>query len=616
MSPNCSTVQTIPANGRDGSIQVLADGTQDLAALVGLFATDGVERHAVDYTRGFLLPVATPLSLLGLLGYVRALLKLGLGVEFCERTGFSTIPLRPFVGVRPYDTAYSERVVGTQYLERTVNEESISWRVVKRVLHTPESMPLTAGKGVRAMRDRRNQDLPYGIGMCTLDRSWGQRISALALASTGLTLTASIAGLPVLLSQADWTWSRFFASAGLIMSILLGGLPWCFICITEHLPFESSDWFRSDWKGGTVREKGRPDSSGQSLQRKNTLAYFAYEDQFYIFDCRATGKLSMRVAQSLSLLAAVSLTVSYICQYIELRVATSEACGIWLGVQGILAAIRIAIWHWSPNIPGFGRGDFTETELRWTDHRDHSFRDSLTELELVLCYASILRADSWPPNDNRREIQAQPQTFCLPLWLAIKTDDIRLSEALELGNRLRLNKGHDDECFSMLLNVSHYWDMPDYVFARWLQLRCRSYNHEVRFTANQRHMGIGTWVCRIVQGMDGRMHMVPGVSILVYTGRQANVEIFYFTHNEDPSSNTVCFPGFARIPGMQCLYRNHAELPNDYRSMPAIAAQAQESSYQAVLDELWRDLLSALSVLGLADRELTVGEPKGYTAPH
>ena len=51
---------------RGNGFQILADGTQDLAALVGLFATDGVERYTIDYTRGFLPPVTAPPSLFGL----------------------------------------------------------------------------------------------------------------------------------------------------------------------------------------------------------------------------------------------------------------------------------------------------------------------------------------------------------------------------------------------------------------------------------------------------------------------------------------------------------------------------------------------------------------------
>lgn len=111
---NTTSLNSNNAN-RDNDFQVLADGTQDLAALVGLFATDGVERYTIDYTRGFLPPVTAPLSLLGLLGYVRALLKLSLGADFCDRTGFSTASLRSYAGVRHRDVPQNERIIEVHY---------------------------------------------------------------------------------------------------------------------------------------------------------------------------------------------------------------------------------------------------------------------------------------------------------------------------------------------------------------------------------------------------------------------------------------------------------------------------------------------------------------------
>ena len=79
-SDTSSSSQNNSAN-RGNSFQILADGTQDLTALVGLFATDGVERYTIDSTRRFLPPATAPLSLLGLLGYVRGLLKMSLGIQ-------------------------------------------------------------------------------------------------------------------------------------------------------------------------------------------------------------------------------------------------------------------------------------------------------------------------------------------------------------------------------------------------------------------------------------------------------------------------------------------------------------------------------------------------------
>ena len=75
--------------------------------------------------------------------------------------------------------------------------------------------------------------------------------------------------------------------------------------------------------------------------RKNSFAYFANDDHFYIFDCRAVSNLAIRIIQVTSFCAAVCITVAYICQYIELRCASAKQSGIWLGIQGLLAMVRI-----------------------------------------------------------------------------------------------------------------------------------------------------------------------------------------------------------------------------------------------------------------------------------
>lgn len=75
---------------RRDTFQILADGTQDLAALVGLFATDSVERYSVDYSRGYLSVAVATCSLLGILGYVRALVKLAMGSRSCQDSAFPT----------------------------------------------------------------------------------------------------------------------------------------------------------------------------------------------------------------------------------------------------------------------------------------------------------------------------------------------------------------------------------------------------------------------------------------------------------------------------------------------------------------------------------------------
>ena len=588
-------------SNRGNGFQVLADGTQDLAALVGLFATDGVERYTIDYTRGFLPPVTAPLSLLGLLGYVRALLKVSLGIEFCERAGFSTASLRSYAGVRPGDVARSERIVDVHYLERTISESSVQWKIVKTVPHTQESMPLIAGGGKRALRDRRAYNPSFSIAMCSLVRSGSTARIAFGTCVLCLALTTSLSSLIILLLTGPWVWTRFFACVGLPLSSLVGGLPWCWVHIVEHLPFESYDWFRSDWKEGTVSVARSADVPGESLMRKNHFAYFARDDHFYIFDCRAVSVLGLRAIRVTSLCAAVCIAVAYICQYIELQSASAKQSGIWLSTQGLLAIARVLAWHWAPKALGFS----TEADIRWTDQRDKMFKDSLTELEITLCWSSvpntvpdaIWEAGTGPQAESRDPTQAPP----LPKWLVGKIDNLILVEAFGLWNRIR-SEMTDASDFRQLRNASTQWVMPDYIFARWLQLRSRAYGHNITYMATQRRLGVGAWVCRIIQDMDGNLHIVPGISLYVYSeDRKPNPsdEIIFFSHFRDPELNILSFPK-NHADEMQKLYQGVAGLPNDYRGMPWMAKRALEPFYQQIVDELWSEMLSALQVLGLS----------------
>ena len=600
-TPNTSFSGENTNSNRGNGFQILADGTQDLAALVGLFATDGVERYTIDYTRGFLPPVTAPLSLLGLLGYVRALLKVSLGIEFCERAGFSTASLRSYAGVRRRDVGQSEKVVNVHYLERTVSESFVQWRIVKTVPHTHESMPLIAGGGKRACRDRRAYSPSFSIAMCSLVRSGSTARIAFGSCVLCLVLTTSLSSLIILLLPGPWVWTRFFACVGLPLSSLVGGLPWCWVHIVEHMPFESCDWFRADWKEGTVSVARSADIPGESLMRKNHFAYFARDDHFYIFDCRAVSVSGLRVIRVASLCAAVCITVAYMCQYIELRSASAKQSGVWLGTQGLLAIIRILAWHWAPKALGFS----TEADIRWTDQRDKTFKDSLTELELTLCWSSVANAipDAvCEANPGPQEDSINPnQAPVLPKWLAGKIDSLRLGEAFALWNRIRGEVALETD-FPQLRDASTQWDMPEYIFARWLQLRCRAYGHNVTYIPSKRRMGVGAWACRIIQDMGGNLHIVPGISLYVYSEDRKLVpsdEIVFFSHLRDPELNIFSFPRNSadRTPR---LYQGVAGLPNDYRGMPWLAKRALEPFYQRIVEELWSEMVSALQTLGFS----------------
>jgi hypothetical protein len=81
--------------------QAIVSGTQDLAALAGLFCTDSVEENFLRMQLGYGAVFVSSLSLLGILGLVRGCLKIFLGLQNCQNAGFSLTTLRGFFGYDP-----------------------------------------------------------------------------------------------------------------------------------------------------------------------------------------------------------------------------------------------------------------------------------------------------------------------------------------------------------------------------------------------------------------------------------------------------------------------------------------------------------------------------------
>ena len=132
---------TSSSGDRDGSLEILADGTQDLAALVGLFAIDSVEQYTCDYPRGYLSSLVSTLSLLGLLGWSRAMLKLALGRERCENAAFDTKTVRPIYGIAGSHHISADDVFDVFFMVRHEGNGIVRWEVTQVVRHTTESMP-------------------------------------------------------------------------------------------------------------------------------------------------------------------------------------------------------------------------------------------------------------------------------------------------------------------------------------------------------------------------------------------------------------------------------------------------------------------------------------------
>lgn len=124
----------------DDTFQTLAGGTQDLSALFGLFATDSVEKYAFDYTRGYLGPAMAMCSLLGNLGFVRSLLKLGVGAKACQKASYSLAPLQPYLGLGDDNLLPQDKFVNVYYVERKKETTFVAWHVRKVLQHTDQSL--------------------------------------------------------------------------------------------------------------------------------------------------------------------------------------------------------------------------------------------------------------------------------------------------------------------------------------------------------------------------------------------------------------------------------------------------------------------------------------------
>jgi hypothetical protein len=101
----------------DSIAQTLASGSQDLAALAGLFCTDGVERNALAVQFGYFAVASSALSLLGVLGLVRSSIKVALGLVCCLNAGFNVESVRGLFGYLPTEVTPSSDMIECDFIK-------------------------------------------------------------------------------------------------------------------------------------------------------------------------------------------------------------------------------------------------------------------------------------------------------------------------------------------------------------------------------------------------------------------------------------------------------------------------------------------------------------------
>ena len=322
-----SATSSADAN-RDSSFQVFADGTQDIAALVGIFATDSVERYAIDYSKGYLATAVANLSLLGLLGYVRLLVKLGLGADGCQKAGFDMKALRPMFGVQDEDHVRTDVVHEVYYMRRKKSDEQVHWSVVKRVKHTDDSFQLLKqAYDEGSFRGRKPSGV--GVGIVSVWLYVGKhsessqapynrvnspkhvfRLPFLSILCSALTC------FPIMIFERPLrhqSWTYHYATLGLFCSIVISTMIWMVVHIQEHHPRAVSDWTIAEPFDWTIAD-AYPDykqvfSKTSSLDLKDTFAFSRAGKGFRIYDVSVAEPKVLRALRASSFLLAVSILI-------------------------------------------------------------------------------------------------------------------------------------------------------------------------------------------------------------------------------------------------------------------------------------------------------------------
>ncbi|KAM7196732.1 hypothetical protein V8F20_006925 [Naviculisporaceae sp. PSN 640] len=399
-----SNPETSPeTNDRSSTWQVLADGTQDLAALIGLFATDSVERYAVDYSRGYFGAALAPCSMFGILGYVRALVKLALGTEACVAAAFPTAPVRSILGVPPQDRLPGDELVTVNYVRRTQSGDNVTWQLIKSVAHTKESMPVTWAHTAIAQSSR----IPPALFL--LD-AWRQgklyfsrqkpphrwHVAVAIVASTGVNC------LLVLAIGTEWPWFKLVASVGMFAALCGSSLMWASVYIAEQVPiFDDPGPVFLDQEG-EVQRRPCGSVSLRTTKQDEQLVFIERAGSYILLPCKTLSKRAYMACRISSGILAVIITLGYLCQYIVIRSATETQSLTWLLVQGALTLFRVSVWvfpsQWVPRI--FDQKDAIYSHLKrpaFSDFQSASGNlvgsgidsyKSFQELELATAFSS------------------------------------------------------------------------------------------------------------------------------------------------------------------------------------------------------------------------------------
>ena len=224
-----------------------------------MFAIDSVERYAIDYNKGHISSAVATLSLLGILGYIRALVKLAMGAEACGNAGLNVNALRPLFGIPDVDRLPSDEIHEVHYMQRLELNQTIVWRESRTTKHTMDSMGVLSHVRKDYPRDQEFRTARFcGRGGGYFSSPLGD-LAVLLLSSICVGLTSCLL-VPLRKPTQKLTWSLLFATVGLFVPILVTSLTWAWVFAHEQLPPQPSSnrarELSSPYHVAYTREKG------------------------------------------------------------------------------------------------------------------------------------------------------------------------------------------------------------------------------------------------------------------------------------------------------------------------------------------------------------------------
>lgn len=466
----CAPIPSDPqAQDRNNTFQILADGTQDLAALVALFATDSVERYVIDYPQGSISVAMASCSMLGLLGHVRALLKLGLGPEACENAAFPTAAIRPILGVAKRDRIAASELRTIYYLRYGPCVDAIQWSLVKRIRHTDESMPWIShvpyDRGTR-LQLRHFWKNPTVDRLGNL-RSWPSLLYHCVVQGAAAAATA----FAILAFSHEKSPTRYFATLGLFFAVLISSVMWA-------------------WYYG--QESLAPENRIDDNARCN-LAFFYEDEGACFYHANAVYGPHQTVVMFTSLFLAVIAAGAYVCQYIEVRKISATGAALWLVVQGGLALLRVLYWIMQPYL-----GRSHRVKKYRSQSRDVVLNEHIKEIEIIANWCSTVTD---PVSDYITTLRIPPAIsdgFIKSSLEPHTVGKINIKHAFKLWR----HSFHDSDCeeVQQVLRGGEWWEMPPHTFNNWLDMRLQEMTDEGDYESG----------CHIIK-YKNKFHMWPGL---------------------------------------------------------------------------------------------------------